>query len=321
MSDFNEVITYSVDGASIAKFKEDFLALRVTSVNDQAGYAECHKARMEVKKKRVEVQKRRKELKQKSLEFGRAVDAKADEIVSQLEDIEAHLAAQQAIVDDEVERQKQEAVRQKAERLDWRLKQLNDVQSAGQYALSLITDMDDEIFSSLLEKARLVFEENQRRRHAERERLEQLEAERAENDKKLLEQQAETQRLQAELREKERLELESAQQREWEAEASRKEAERKLEHEKREKEHLVRENQEAEQRRADAAAAENTRVEYEAAEKAKAECAAKAAAEDAAEREIANRKMFNDIKQGFPTLPSAWVEIARLRLLLRAREV
>jgi len=118
---------YNVTDAVIAKYKSDYMALTVKSVEDKEGYDLCHAARMEVKGKRVEVEKTRKKLKEDALEYGRAVDKEAKRITALLEPIEDHLTAQEKIIDDEKARIKAEAEAKEAARIQLRIDSLFDL--------------------------------------------------------------------------------------------------------------------------------------------------------------------------------------------------
>jgi chromosome segregation ATPase len=110
LAQFSKAIT----DQAIAKMRARYLPLKIQGVQDSAGAAVIHSARMEVKAKRVEVEKVRKALKADSLEYGRKVDAEAKRITGLLEPIENHLDAQEKIYEAEKERIRN-AARLKAE--------------------------------------------------------------------------------------------------------------------------------------------------------------------------------------------------------------
>ena len=100
---------FDMADTAIAAMADEYLPLKIAGLEDAAGYALVHKARMDVKAKRVAVEKTRKELKADALEYGRKVDAEAKRLTALLNPIESHLLAEEKAVDDEKERIKNEA--------------------------------------------------------------------------------------------------------------------------------------------------------------------------------------------------------------------
>lgn len=109
-----QLARFSPTDTAIAELAEAYLPLRISDLDDTAGYAKVHCARMDIKGKRVAVEKVRRELKADSLSYGRKVDAEAKRLTSLLAPIEAHLLEQERAIDDEKERVKN-AARLKAE--------------------------------------------------------------------------------------------------------------------------------------------------------------------------------------------------------------
>lgn len=264
MNHMNDLISYSVTDAAIAQMREKFLEYRVKDFDDKAGYEQCKTARLLVKAKRVEVEKRRVELKADALAFGRAVDAEAKRITNDLSQIETHLQTQQDIIDNEKKRIIEEAARKEQELIDSRLRWCQ--QYGAIRTISELKCMTDDQWHEFATATKTAFEEKERERAEAAEKIRRLEAQQAEQNARIAEQEAEARKLQAALLQQQAAEIAEARQRE----------------------------QEAERKRA-----------IEAEEKRKAEAAAK--------REIADKKLFEEIKAAFPTLESAWVEIARLR--------
>lgn len=295
MKTIDDLIVYSVTDAAIEKLKEEYLPLKVSGIDDKDGYAACYKARIEVKGYRVEVEKRRKELKAESLEFGRKVDAEAKRITERLEVIENHLQAQQDIVDNEKRRIKEEEERKAQEKFNNRVASLQKYNA--NYSLDAIKSMSDSDYDSFLSSAKDSFEVAEKKRVEDQERLRVLEAERAEQAAKLKAQEEENRRLQAEIIAKQKAEL------------AEKEAQLKKEREAKEAEDRKRAEEERKK-----VEAENKRIAEESAAKLKAEQEKKKAEAEAAKK-VADKKLFEEIKKSFPTIESAWVEIARLRKL------
>ena len=105
---------FSPTDTAIAALAEQYLPLRIADVNDLAGFAIVHRARMDIKDKRCAVEKVRKELKADALEYGRKVDGEAKRLCALIEPIEAHLDAEERTFSNSRERIKNEA-RLKAE--------------------------------------------------------------------------------------------------------------------------------------------------------------------------------------------------------------
>lgn len=291
-TNINDLITYSVTDAALAEMRSKFLGLRVLNATDEEGYAQCKEARAVVRRTRLEVEERRKELKAESLSFGRAVDAEAKRITEKIEEVEGHLVSQLKIVDDEKKRREEEAARKALERIDLRQRKMAEVGAPLSHTEA--ATLSDEDFSARLESATAEFKAAAIAREEERKRLAELEKERAKQAAKIRAQEEETLKLREELLAKERAAAAEAEEKRRAAEALRLEAERKLEDERRR------------------IAAEAAEVERKAAEEAER----KRKAEAEAARKVADTKLFKEIKASFPTLESAWIEIARLRKLM-----
>lgn len=156
----NDLITYDVSGATIEEIKKRYLPLEVKGFDDKEGYEECKKARVEVKTLRVSIEKRRKELKKDSLEFGRMVDGKAKELSAPLEEVEAHLKAQQDIIDAEKKRRKEEAERKERERVEGMFKTLVSV-GINNLTMGEVAAMKEDEFEARVEEARKAKEERE----------------------------------------------------------------------------------------------------------------------------------------------------------------
>lgn len=290
--DIDALITYSPTDAAITKMEEAYGKLKVRGIDDTNGYKICHEARMDVKSQRVGVEGRRKELKIESLTFGRKVDSRAREISMRLTGIETHLREQQDIVDNEKQRIKDEEERKAQEKLDGRIVLLQKYDCV--LSVSELERMDDDEFNDLADKVREAFEQEkaeriaeeeqlEKERQAEQERIQKLEIERAEQDKKIAEQEKENQKLRADA--------------EVKRQADQKAAQKKLDAERKEREEENRKLQ------ADIAAREAAEEEREQVRQVEVEHA---------KARIADAKLFEQIKNSFPTLPLAWSEIARL---------
>jgi len=306
-NNLDELITYDITQAAIAELKSKCLALKVTSFTDKEGYLKCKEAKADIKARRVAIEKRRKELKEDSLAFGRKVDAKAREYTQELEAMEAHLQAQQDIIDDEIERRRQEAEFKKQQLVNERIQKLTAVQAE---CPPNIGELADEMFDAMLHAATVAYEEKKQAEEAEKKRIADMEAE--------------NQRLRKEAEEREQAaraerEKHEAEVRKLKAEAEAKERE---ENEKKRKEAEAKQAEAekiAAEERAKAQKAEEERAEIERKEKAAkdAALAAKKLEEEKAKKAIEDENLFNEIKNTFPTLELCWVEIARLRKLIK----
>ena len=272
---YQELITYSVTNAAIAKLKDEYLQLKVVGFTDKKGYALCHEARMILVSKRGEVEKRRKELKSDSLAFGKQVDSEARRITLELESIENHLREQQDIIDKEKVRIKEEAERiqkEKSEairhRLNERVKNLISV--GAEFLLEEIEQLSDEDFDLMLSRVTARFNEETKQAELIAEELLKAKKEQDRTAKILREQQEENGRLilEAARRDREALDRELAE---------RKDRERK---EKEINDAII---------------------------------AVKIKAEKLARENLADQAMFDSVKIEFPTIEICWGEICRLR--------
>ena len=205
----NDLISFSVADVAIAELSAKYMPLKVNGLNDLAGLAAVHDARMEVKGLRVDVEKKRKELKADALEYGRKVDGEAKRITALLEPIEAHLEAEESIVVKEKERKAAEEAAAKKAKLDTRLAALAAVQRVvNPFAVEGMTtgQFDDYLAEATVAYAKWLSDkaEEEAARKAESDRLA---AERAELDRQKSEQAAAQKLLDDERR---KLELEKA---------------------------------------------------------------------------------------------------------------
>lgn len=88
---------------AVEELKAQFMGLAIQDINDKENYDKVKEAIKFMIAKRTAVEEKRKELKADSLAFGRAVDARAKEIVSLISPIEDHLKNEKAKIDEEIE--------------------------------------------------------------------------------------------------------------------------------------------------------------------------------------------------------------------------
>jgi hypothetical protein len=112
---------------AINELSNEFMPLKIISIDDKDGYEKVSKALRFMVSKRVAVEDKRKELKADSLAFGRAVDGRAKEITSMLHPIEEHLKNEKQKIDDYHEMIKIKEEEEKKAKLDKRNKRLNEV--------------------------------------------------------------------------------------------------------------------------------------------------------------------------------------------------
>jgi len=302
----NDLVTYSVTDAYLEQIKKDYLALKVSDVDDKEGYELCNNARKEVKDRRILVEVRRKELKKDSLAFGARVDAEARRIREQLEAVEKHLKAQQDVVDSEKKRLKEEAEQKVRDELNRRIQVMQGYKAT--FVVSELSVMSKEQFEGVEFKAKTEFEAAEKKRIDDEKRLADLQKDNDEKDRKIKAQDIENQRLKDEQAARDKKALD-----EKDAQLKKERDDRAAEDRKREEDDRLRQ-EEADKKRKEE---EDRKADDD--RKKKEEDDKKQQEEDdrhqKAEAEISNKKMFNQIKEEFTTLESAWVEIARLRKL------
>ena len=109
-----EVAGSNIVDQAIATLREELTPLVIDGVKDKTGYESVRLGIGKVRGYRVKIEERRKELKAPALEYGKAVDAEAKRITSELSEIEDGLSDKKKVIDDEKERVKLE----EQERLD-----------------------------------------------------------------------------------------------------------------------------------------------------------------------------------------------------------
>ena len=179
---------FSPSDAVIAQMREQYMVLKVDGIDDKAGLAAVHAARMIVKAERVLVEKTRIEFKAEALEYGRKIDAKAKHITALLLPIEEHLQGQESAVEAERERLRVEAAERKAGALAARMDILNAVGS--QVPSFHVEGLSDEEFDTL--------RTDETEAHAERRRIAQAEEERLQAARKAEAEAAEVARVERE---------------------------------------------------------------------------------------------------------------------------
>jgi len=289
----DELIVYSVTDSAIALMKSEYMGLVVKGIDDKEGYLICKEARTEVRNKRIEVESKRKELKADSLDFGRNVDAEAKRITDQLYVMENHLKVQLDVTDNEIRRKKEEKeLKEKAE-LDRCVALLQSVKAT--FTISELASMSVEEFDALYFTSKTIFDTAEKTRIENEAKIKKLEAE--QNI------QAETLRKLDEENKKMTAELLKKQQGEIDAKNAVIEKERKEQADKDAK-------READEAARKAVETKRLAAEVEAKRLIDVE---KKRLNDEAQKQIADEELFEAIKKEFPTVESAWVEIARLR--------
>lgn len=272
----SHVIAYSVTDAAVAELGRRYLGLTIAGLDDRAGYAAVHAARMDVKGRRVEVEKTRKELKADALEYGRAVDAEAKRITALLVPIEEHLEGEERRIDEEKARLKREAEEREAAQVQARMDELARYGAA--YPIADVAKATEEQFQTLLTMAREAHEEEQARLvEAARLQAEQEAAERRAREEeaaRLAAERAELARLRAEHEAREK-ELREARERIEAEKRAMEEARLRAEQEQARAARLEQEREAAAKR---AVQAERERVERESRQRTEAEEQAKAEA-------------------------------------------
>lgn len=205
------VIEYAPGEAQLVAAAREFRSLMIAGIDDRAGLAAVHEARMVLKGFRVEIEKTRKDLKADALEYGRKVDSEAKRLTAIVEPTERALEAQEARIDAEKARIKAEAESVRKSRLDDRVASF--AAYGCQVAPSAVEALTDEEceqqiviahgeYMERLERERAAAEEKARQATAEAEarrvETERLAAQRADLDRQAAAQRAEREKLDAE---------------------------------------------------------------------------------------------------------------------------
>jgi hypothetical protein len=205
----NDLIAYPVADAAIAELSSKYMPLKVAGLNDLAGLAAVHEARMVVKGLRVDVEKKRKELKADSLAWGKRVDGEAARITALLEPIETHLENEESIVAKEKKRIADEEAAAKKAKLDKRLEALTAVRKLANplEVEKMTTGQFEDYLADAKAEHEMQLRDEALKEAARKAESDRLAAERAELDRQKAEQAAAQKLIDDERR---RLELEKA---------------------------------------------------------------------------------------------------------------
>jgi len=110
---------FTVQDATIAKMREEYMPLAINGVEDKIGAERVHKARMVCVKSRTGTEKVAKELNEEAREWIKTVNGEKNRILGLIEPIEDHLSAEERRIDAE-----KEAIRFKAQREEEERKRL-----------------------------------------------------------------------------------------------------------------------------------------------------------------------------------------------------
>lgn len=272
--------------AGLEQLKLEAVGFVVKDPTDKSGYDAVKQFRNQrVVKLKVAIEAERTRVKKFYLDAGREIDGRAKEIQAEIQKVIDYCRSQEAVVDDEIARVKAEAEEARRKVREERESKLVAVKAVLSSEILIgLGELSEERFGELLQQQTARFEAEERARLEKERELEELRQAHLEAIKK---------------QEEDRKKYEAAQVALIEAQKRENaELKRKAEEEK-EKARALREQQEAEARAA--------KAKQEQEDRQKAEAEAKA------QKEIADKKMYAEIKQQFPTLESAWIEIARLR--------
>lgn len=263
-------ITYEIKREEIAEKVEQYGALTIASIEDQAGYKAVRDARLDLKKVRVSIENRRKELKADALKYGQQVDAVARELTALIEPTERRLESEEKRIDAEKVRIKEEAEKAKQRKLQDRVNAI--APTGAQIPLGTLQSMSDDEFAVYLAECQEEHRIASEKRAAEEAERKRIEAEEAERRK------AEESRQAAEMEERRRIEQQRLEEERQRLAAERAELDRQ------------REAQEAEAQEAEARRIAEERARIEAEQRAKAEAeAAERRAKEKAEKEAAEQ--------------------------------
>jgi hypothetical protein len=226
-----ELAKFGPMAAELTALVEQYKPLKIAGIDDKAGFAAVHEARIALRDKRIQVEETRKELKAGVLEAGRAIDAEAKKLTAIVEPVETALKAQEDAVEAERQKIKDAEAAQRRAVVQGRVDALKQLGTAAWFGeVETWSDAEFELRlkaaheeanrreKAAAELARLEAERKEREAAEEKTRQEKLAAERAEmarvkaeQERIAAEQKAEADRLAAE-----KAKIEAAQQAERE---------------------------------------------------------------------------------------------------------
>ena len=154
----NEIRKYSVADAVIAEYKDKFKGLKIKGIDDKKGYQAVKEARSIMRKLRTGVEDKRKELKADSLKIGAGIDGEAKRLTMLIVEVEDPLKDKLEKIDTEIQAEKDKAEKEAEEKLNARVKELEEVglkfdgsfYSIGEnISVDIVTikDFSDEVFA------------------------------------------------------------------------------------------------------------------------------------------------------------------------------
>lgn len=188
-----DIKNFTTNEDEIKKMEDQFLKLKITSLEDKEKYKEIYESRMVVRKSRLSIDKIADALNEGAKSYVKRVDARKKELIEKLKPIELHLKSQEEVFEQLKAEKALELERQAEELLTKRASLLIDLGCAftGKYyqieQMSIehnkLADYSEKEWNSLVDEIkpiaeRIKAEEEERKAEAERMRLE-LEAEKA----------------------------------------------------------------------------------------------------------------------------------------------
>ena len=157
VANFDELITREVAkldtvAPAIEQLKAEYLPLKISGLDDKAGYEKVSKGLRFVVSRRTAVEDKRKELNADALKYQRAVNARAKEITESLAPIEAHLRIEKDKIDSEKERIEKEKAEAKQRMIILRQEDLyarNMFFSGSEYTWRSDYGMPSEVLNAL----------------------------------------------------------------------------------------------------------------------------------------------------------------------------
>lgn len=156
-----DVVKLNVTDTEIARMKEEYLPLKINGLEDKEGLKKVYESRQIVKKTRTSLVRYADALKEKSLAWQRKVNGEKNRIVAELEDIEAHLQAEENKIDRAKEDLRLAEERAKQAIVQARINRLAEYDYG--IDLTFLQGISDETFEKVLENARVEFEKEQAR--------------------------------------------------------------------------------------------------------------------------------------------------------------
>lgn len=180
----NPVLSKFMRLQEIAALGQKYSALKISGVEDKAGYDLVHRARMDVRARRIEVEKVHKEGKAEALQHCRDWDSAKNTLLANLEPIESKLAGEEKRIDDEIQAEKDRKQQIINDRCTARQNAMLAVNAGGVIHALELPGMAEADFQAHLAVATAKFTEEKRNQDEQAAELARLQAEEVERKTK-----------------------------------------------------------------------------------------------------------------------------------------